>query len=79
MIDVHGIISFNIEGVHPYDIGVLLDKMGIAIRTGHHCTQPIMKKFNVPGTARISLAVYNTKKEIDICISAIKKAKDMLM
>ncbi len=73
-----GIISFNIEGVHPYDIGVLLDKMGIAIRTGHHCTQPIMERFNIPGTARISLAVYNTKKEIDICMNAIKKAKQML-
>jgi cysteine desulfurase/selenocysteine lyase len=73
-----GIISFNIEGVHPYDIGVLLDKMGIAIRTGHHCTQPIMERFNIPGTARISLAVYNTKEEIDICMNAIKKAKQML-
>ena len=74
-----GIISFNISNIHPYDIGVLLDKMGVAIRTGHHCTQPIMKKFNISGTARISLAVYNTKEEIDICINAIKKAKDMLM
>lgn len=73
-----GIISFNIEGIHPYDIGVLLDKMGIAIRTGHHCTQPIMKRFNIPGTARISLAIYNTKEEIDICTNAIKKAKQML-
>ena len=73
-----GIISFNIGGIHPYDIGVLLDKMGIAIRTGHHCTQPIMERFNIPGTARISLAVYNTKEEIDVCISAIKKAKQML-
>ena len=73
-----GIISFNIEGIHPYDIGVLLDKMGIAIRTGHHCTQPIMKRFNIPGTARISLAIYNTKEEIDICMNAIKKAKQML-
>ena len=73
-----GIISFNIEGVHPYDIGVILDKMGIAIRTGHHCTQPIMKRFNIPGTARISLAIYNTKEEIDVCMQAIKKAKQML-
>ena len=73
-----GIISFNIDGIHPYDIGVLLDKMGVAIRTGHHCTQPIMERFNIPGTARISLAVYNTKQEIDICINAIKKAKLML-
>ena len=72
------IISFNIDGLHPYDIGMIIDKMGIAIRTGHHCTQPIMDKFNIPGTARISLAVYNTKQEIDICINAIKKAKIML-
>ena len=72
------IISFNINKLHPYDIGVIVDKMGIAIRTGHHCTQPIMERFNIPGTARISLAVYNTKNEIDICVKAIKKAKLML-
>jgi len=72
------IISFNINELHPYDIGMIVDKMGIAVRTGHHCTQPIMDKFNIPGTARISLAVYNTKDEIDICIKAIKKAKMML-
>ena len=73
-----GIISFNINELHPYDIGVIVDKLGIAIRTGHHCTQPIMERFNIPGTARISLAVYNTKEEIDICINAIIKAKQML-
>ena len=73
-----GIISFNIDGIHPYDIGVLLDKMGIAIRTGHHCTQPIMERFNIPGTARISLAIYNTIEEINICMDSIKKAKQML-
>ena len=73
-----GIISFNINEFHPYDIGMIVDKMGIAIRTGHHCTQPIMERFNIPGTARISLAVYNTKDEIDVCIKAIKKAKMML-
>lgn len=72
------IISFNIEGLHPYDIGMIVDKMGVAIRTGHHCTQPIMDRFNIPGTARISLSVYNTKQEIDVCIKAIKKAKLML-
>ena len=72
------IISFNINELHPYDIGMIVDKMGIAVRTGHHCTQPIMDKFNIPGTARISLAVYNTKDEIDVCIKAIKKAKMML-
>ena len=73
-----GIISFNIEGLHPYDIGMIVDKMGVAIRTGHHCTQPIMDRFNIPGTARISLSVYNTKQEIDVCVKAIKKAKLML-
>ena len=73
-----GIISFNIKEIHPYDIGVILDKLGIAIRTGHHCTQPVMKRFNIPGTARISFAIYNTKKEVDCCINAIKKAKEML-
>ncbi len=73
-----GIISFNIDGLHPYDIGMILDKLGIAIRTGHHCTQPAMIHYNIPGTARISVAVYNTIEEIDICISAIKKAKMML-
>ena len=72
------IISFNIDGLHPYDIGMILDKFGVAIRTGHHCTQPIMEKYNIPGTARVSLALYNTKEEIDICIEAIKKAKIML-
>ena len=73
------IISFNINNLHPYDIGVLLDKMGVAIRTGHHCTQPIMDRYKIPGTARISFAVYNTKKEVDFCIDAIKKAKKMLL
>ena len=73
-----GIISFNIEGLYPYDIGMILDKLGVAIRTGHHCTQPVMNYYKIPGTARISIAVYNTIKEIDICISSIKKAKMML-
>ena len=73
-----GIISFNIKGLHPYDIGIILDKMGIAIRTGHHCAQPIMNRFKIPGTARISFALYNSKSEIDTCINAIKKAKQML-
>ena len=72
------LVSFNIEGLHPYDIGILLDKMGVAIRTGHHCAQPIMERYNVPGTVRISFGVYNTKEEIDICITAIKKAQTML-
>ena len=73
------IISFNIKGIHHYDLGVLLDKMGVAIRTGHHCTQPVMVRFGVPGTARISFAYYNTFEEIDSCIIAINKAKNMLL
>ena len=72
------IISFNIAGVHPYDLGLILDKMGVAVRTGHHCTQPIMERFKIPGTVRISFAIYNTKKEIDVCVSCIKKALKML-
>ncbi|MBS9774908.1 MAG: cysteine desulfurase [Tenacibaculum sp.] len=72
------IISFNIKGIHPYDIGSILDKLGIAVRTGHHCAQPIMDFYKIPGTVRISLAFYNTKEEIDILIEAIKKAKTML-
>ena len=72
------LVSFNIEGLHPYDIGVLLDKMGIAIRTGHHCAQPIMERYKISGTARMSFAIYNTKQEIDSCITAIKKAQIML-
>ena len=72
------VISFVIENVHPHDIGTFMDQDGVAVRTGHHCTQPIMERFNIPGTARISFAVYNTKSEIDICINAIRKAKQML-
>lgn len=72
------VISFNIDGLHPYDIGTLLDKMGIAVRTGHHCAQPIMDFFNIPGTVRASFSFYNTFEEIDRFIEAVKKAKMML-
>ena len=72
------VISFNLEGIHPYDVGTLLDKMGIAVRTGHHCTQPIMDFYNIPGTVRASFAFYNTKEEIDALVTAVKKAKMML-
>ena len=72
------VISFNIEGIHPYDIGTIIDKLGIAVRTGHHCAQPIMEFFNIPGTIRASFAFYNTKEEIDIFVEAVKKAKMML-
>ena len=72
------VISFNIEGIHPYDIGTIIDKLGIAVRTGHHCAQPIMDFFKIPGTIRASFAFYNTKEEIDIFVEAIKKAQQML-
>ncbi len=72
------VISFNIDGIHPYDIGTILDKLGIAVRTGHHCAQPIMDFFQIPGTIRASFAFYNTKEEIDIFVEAVKKAKTML-
>lgn len=72
------VISFNLEGIHPYDVGTLLDKMGIAVRTGHHCAQPIMAFYNIPGTVRASFAFYNTKSEIDALVEGVKKAKMML-
>lgn len=72
------VISFNIEGIHPYDIGTIIDKKGIAVRTGHHCAQPIMNFFEIPGTVRASFAFYNTKEEIDLMVEAVKKAKQML-
>lgn len=72
------VISFNIENIHPYDIGTIIDKLGIAVRTGHHCAQPIMDFYKIPGTIRASFAFYNTKEEIDIFVAAVKKAKMML-
>jgi cysteine desulfurase/selenocysteine lyase len=73
------VISFNIENIHPYDIGTIIDKLGIAVRTGHHCAQPIMDFYKIPGTIRASFAFYNTKEEIDIFVAAGKKAKMMLL
>jgi len=72
------VISFNVENIHPYDIGSILDKLGIAVRTGQHCTQPIMDFYNIPGTVRASFSFYNTKEEIDVMINALKKAIEML-
>ena len=72
------VISFNVEGIHPYDIGAILDKLGIAVRTGHHCAQPIMEFYKIPGTIRVSFSFYNTKQEIDVFIEALKKAIKML-
>jgi len=72
------VISFNIDGIHPYDIGTIIDKQGIAVRTGHHCAQPIMDFLEIPGTIRASFAFYNTVEEIDLMIAAIVKAQKML-
>ena len=72
------IVSFNIKGIHPYDIGSILDKMGIAVRTGHHCAQPIMDFYKIPGTVRASFSFYNTIEEIDLMIKGLKKAIMML-
>jgi cysteine desulfurase/selenocysteine lyase len=72
------VISFNVGEIHPYDIGVILDKLGIAVRTGHHCAQPIMDFFKIPGTIRASFSFYNTKEEIDVFITGLKRAVMML-
>jgi len=73
------VISLNIEGIHPYDLGTIIDKLGVAVRTGHHCTQPIMDFYKIPGTIRASFSFYNTKKEIDIFVESIKKAISILL
>jgi cysteine desulfurase/selenocysteine lyase len=73
------VLSFVVEGTHPSDIGMIIDKLGIAIRTGHHCTEPLMNRFDIPGTARASFAFYNTFEEIDIFINALKRAVKMLL
>ena len=72
------LISFVVDGVHPYDMGTLIDKLGIAVRTGHHCAQPVMNFYGITGTIRASFAIYNTKEEIDRLVAAINKAKEML-
>ncbi len=73
------VISFNIEGIHPYDIGTILDKLGIAVRTGHHCAQPIMDFYGIPGTVRASFSFYNTKEEVDVLVEGVVRAKNMLL
>ena len=73
-----GLVSFLVDGIHPYDLGTIIDKMGVAVRTGHHCAEPVMTFFGIPGTVRASFAMYNTKEEIDIFIKAVEKAAMML-
>ena len=73
------VLSFVVDGIHPYDIGVILDKLGIAVRTGHHCAQPVMDQFKIPGTVRASFAVYNTLEDIDNFIAGLKRALNMLL
>jgi len=73
-----GLISFIIEGIHPYDLGTIIDKMGVAVRTGHHCAEPVMTRFGIPGTVRASFALYNTLEEVEIFVNAVKKAAMML-
>lgn len=74
----NGLISFVIDGIHPYDLGTIIDKMGVAVRTGHHCAEPVMTFFGIPGTLRASFAMYNTKEEIDIFVKAVERAANML-
>ena len=76
--DKTSVVSFIVDGVHPFDLGTLLDKQGIAVRTGHHCTQPVMDRFGIPGTVRASFAFYNTKEEIDTFIHAVDRSLNML-
>jgi len=73
-----GVISFLVGDIHPFDLGEVLDKQGIAVRTGHHCAQPVMDRYGIPGTVRASLAVYNTKSEMDRLAAGIKKAAKLL-
>jgi len=76
--DKAAVLSFVLGQNHPYDVGSILDQMGIAVRTGHHCTQPLMKRLGLPGTVRASLAFYNTKEEVDRLVVAVQKAGSML-
>ena len=73
-----GLVSFIIEGVHPYDLGTIIDKMGVAVRTGHHCAEPVMTRFGIPGTVRASFALYNTLEEVEIFVKAVQRAAMML-
>ncbi|MCR5014498.1 MAG: cysteine desulfurase [Bacteroidales bacterium] len=73
-----GLVSFIIDGIHPYDLGTIIDKMGVAVRTGHHCAEPVMTRFGIPGTVRASFAVYNTLEEVELLVKAVDRAAMML-
>ena len=73
-----GLVSFIIDGVHPYDLGTIIDKMGVAVRTGHHCAEPVMTRFGIPGTVRASFAMYNTLEEVEVFVKAVRRAAMML-
>jgi cysteine desulfurase/selenocysteine lyase len=77
-LDKAAVISFNVKGQHPFDVGTLLDKYGVAVRTGHHCTQPLMSYYGIQGTIRATFAIYNTKEEVDVFVEALKKAIKLL-
>jgi cysteine desulfurase/selenocysteine lyase len=72
-----GVLSFVLEGVHPHDVGTVLDYEGVAVRTGHHCAMPVMERYGVPATTRASLGLYNTKEDIDALVRGLLKAKEM--
>jgi cysteine desulfurase/selenocysteine lyase len=72
------VVSFTLDGVHPHDIGTILDTEGVAIRTGHHCAMPVMDFFKIPATARASMAFYNTREEIDALVTALHRARSLL-
>jgi cysteine desulfurase/selenocysteine lyase len=72
-----GVLSFLLDGIHPHDIGTILDHEGIAIRTGHHCAQPVMQRFGIAATARASFALYNTREEVDALVEGIEKVREV--
>ena len=72
-----GIVSFAMDGVHPHDLGTIIDHYGVALRTGHHCTMPVMQFFGVPATARVSFGLYNSLEEVDILVDSLQKAREM--
>jgi cysteine desulfurase/selenocysteine lyase len=73
-----GVLSFVMEDIHPHDIGTILDSEGIAVRTGHHCAQPVMQRFNIPATARASFGLYNTREEVDTLVAGIHKVREVM-